>query len=219
MTETKQTLLRTLRNTTCLRLDKSYYDVLKFMRYSNINNTSSNDISEFFDQDDVIECFNIMDTVIKETKQLYISLIPLDRSDDEYVIEQGKRSRRMVPFKYKLITANCIDYNLRQCEDCDSYVHEDDATFIEGANLERFVCNDCLNAVCSLLPKAVNTPPTEASSPVKSKSSSKKAITFYLILLVFVSLLVYPCSIGIDLRTLLHSSLQNTSILQAYRLT
>jgi len=146
MTETKQTLLRTLRNTSCLRLDKSYYDVLKFMRYSNISNTSSNDISEFFDQDDVIECFNTMDTVIKETKQLYISLIPLDRSNEEYVVEKGKRSRRIVPFKYKLLTTYCSDYNLRQCEDCDSYIHEDDATFIEGANLERFVCNDCLNS-------------------------------------------------------------------------
>jgi len=147
MTETKQTLLKTLRNTSCLTLGKSYYDVLKFMRYSNILNTSSNDISEYFDKDDIVDCFNLMDTVIKETRLLYINLIPIhEMSNEEYIVEKGKRSRSIIPFKYKLITESCTDYDLRQCMDCDTYMHEDEATFIEGANLERFVCSGCLDA-------------------------------------------------------------------------
>lgn len=146
MTETKRTLLRNLRSSVFNPLGRSHYDILKFMRYSNITNTTKDDILDYCDNEDILECFNLMDSVMREVRLKYMNLISTDLSNEEFRLEKDRRHRKLVPFKYKLITANCTDYEIRQCDDCSDYMHEYDAIFIEGANLDIFVCSNCLDA-------------------------------------------------------------------------
>lgn len=47
-----------------------------------------------------------------------------------------------IPSEDRSVCEYCLEYYYTYCEDCDEYVHSDNATYVES--VDRWVCNDCL---------------------------------------------------------------------------